>query len=87
MRDFTGTRWLAVLGIIFSAARISVLFFYTMLEKKIQLLTVKERIAQIISAPSAHFLLALLLIIAFVTVVYEHKGKSAHQSPDIPAGG
>ncbi len=75
LRMFAGTMGLALI------------FAFTSIEQRIHTPKVGVRIAEIISFSSVHFLLGVLMAIAFFAITFLHRRKSAHRLPDAPAEG
>ncbi len=74
-RMFAGTVGLALIHLFVSV------------EQAILLPKAGEKAATIASFSSIHFLLGIIMIIAFITSYFLHKRKSAHQLPESPVEG
>jgi len=66
---------------------LAMIYLFVDMETQLYLPKVGQRLAEIRSFSSVHFLLGFLMIIAFFTAYFFHKRKSAHQLPDAPADG
>ncbi len=75
LRVFAGTIGLALI------------FAFTSWEKAIYLPNVGERIAEMMSFSSVHFLLGILMVIAFLVSAFLYHRKSTHHLPSGPAEG
>jgi EmrB/QacA subfamily drug resistance transporter len=75
LRNFAGTMGLALI------------YLFVDVDQQINLPKMGKRLAEISSFSSVHFLLGVLLIIAFIAIFMLHRRKSRHHPPDAPAEG
>jgi MFS family permease len=75
IRNFAGTMGLAMI------------YLFVDLDQKLHRPIVGARQAEISSFSSIHYLLGMLMIVAFFTAFYLHRRKSAHHLPNAPADG
>lgn len=78
---------IATLRMLAGTMGLALIFLYTQIDQEYHTPLVGKREAVVQSFSSVHFVLTLLMILAFFASYYLHKRKARHEPPDYPAQG